>query len=329
MILVVRLPNWLGDTVMAAPTVEALRAGLPPDDRIAVAGPWAQLLTGQGLAEWSVTYPRSWRGRLRTADTVARVGADTVLVLPHSFEAALAAWYWGARRRIGYDTGERGWLLTERLPLPRDPVHQVDEYLALLAPLGIEPVTRQPRLRGMAGEEIAAEVARLLAGTGATPPIVGIHLGAAFGPSKVPPAEAIAALCASLRRRGLAPLLLGAPADLEFEQRVQARAGASVPSLVGRDRPEQLPTLLTRLGAFVSGDTGTAHLAAALGTPVITLFGPTDPVRSAPRGRATLIAGNVPCAPCFYARCPIDHPCMRAIDPDEVAEAAAASVRAA
>ena len=72
-----------------------------------------------------------------------------------------------------------------------------------------------------------------------------------------------------------------------------------------------MSALLAELDALVAGDTGVAHLAAALGTPVVTLFGPTDPARSAPRGRAISLTHAVPCAPCFYRVCPIEHPCLR------------------
>ena len=325
--LLVRLPNWLGDTVMAVPTLQSLRAALLSEDRIAVAGPWARLLAGQGLVEPCVTYPRSWTGRLRTADSVARLRADTALVLPNSLESALAAWYWGSRRRIGYDTAGRGMLLTDRLPLPTPRRHQTDEYLGLLEPLGIQPTTREPRLRvpdDAAGE---AQVSDLLARSAPGRALVGIHLGAAFGASKVWPADHVATLCTLLHDRGATPLLLGAPEDAALDRRVREQAGIPVPSLVGRDRPDLLPTLLAKLDALVSGDTGTAHLAAALGTSVITLFGPTDPELTAPRGPATVIVKGAPCAPCFYTRCPIDHVCMRAITAEEVADAVTASLR--
>jgi heptosyltransferase-2 len=78
------------------------------------------------------------------------------------------------------------------------------------------------------------------------------------------------------------------------------------------------------MAALVCGDTGVAHLAAALGTPVVTLFGPTDPALSAPLGRVAIVRHAVPCAPCFYRACPIEHPCMRGISADEVGERVAA-----
>jgi lipopolysaccharide heptosyltransferase II len=321
--VLVRLPNWLGDTVMAIPLLRSLRRGLAPSDRITAVGPWAWLLAGQELVDGCVGYPRSWAGRLATGGSAGPARPDLALVLPNSFESALAVRYWGARRRIGYATAGRGILLTDRLPLPSPRRHQVDEYLGLLAPLGFEPAPGEPRLRAPAAPTELAEVDLLLAQAGAArTPRVGVHLGAAFGSSKVWLADRIAGLCARLSALGVTALLLGSAADEERARCVQGHARASVPSLVGRDRPALLPALLARLAALVSGDTGTAHLAAALGTPVVTLFGPTDPALSAPRGPAIIVVRQeVPCAPCFLSRCPIDHVCMRSITVDEVAEA--------
>jgi lipopolysaccharide heptosyltransferase II len=123
--------------------------------------------------------------------------------------------------------------------------------------------------------------------------------------------------CRLAADKGATPVLLGAPADAAAAEAIAARA--PVASLVGRDRPALLPAVVTELDALVSGDTGVAHLAAALGTPVATLFGPTDPALSAPRGRAVVsLTHPVPCAPCFYRACPIEHPCLRGIDAPSV-----------
>jgi ADP-heptose:LPS heptosyltransferase len=151
---------------------------------------------------------------------------------------------------------------------------------------------------------------------------VGLHLGALFGSSKQWVAASFAELASRLRERGLLPILLGSPADAEMAAVVSASAGWAIPSLVARDRSELLPRLLARLACLVSSDTGLAHLAAAVGTPTVTLFGPTDPRLTAPRSRAARrVEGRAPCAPCFLPRCPIDHVCMRDITAASVAEA--------
>jgi heptosyltransferase-2 len=321
--VVVRLPNWLGDTIMTVPLLRALRASIGAGAPLAVAGPWAPVLAGQGLCGPCITYPRSWTGRVRMADTVARLQPDIALVLPHSFEAALSAWYWGARRRIGYDGDGRGWLLTDRVPRRVEPVHQIDEYLELLAPFGAPALERIPRLMPPEDATLDVEAGALLATiprSGA--PVVGVHLGAAFGPSRVLPPDRVAALCRELRRRGATPVLLGSPVDAAFETRVRSHDPGQTASLVGRDSIALLPVLLARLDAVVSGDTGVAHLAAALGTPTVVVFGPTDPDRSGPRGAVSYIRHAVPCAPCLYRVCPIDHPCVRGIPVSEIADRA-------
>ena len=93
-------------------------------------------------------------------------------------------------------------------------------------------------------------------------------------------------------------------------------------TLVGRDSPALLPALLAELDVVVAPDSGPAHLAAAVGVPTVTLFGPTDPRLTAPRGPKTAAIWTRPvCAPCFRPRCPIDHRCLRGVSVEEVVEA--------
>lgn len=320
--LIVRLPNWLGDTVMAVPLLRALRRGRP-GDRLALAGPWAELLAGQALADLLVTYPRRWRARLAAARALRRLEAEVALLLPNSLEAALAACAWGARRRIGFATDGRAWLLTDALPLPAPRRHQVDEYLLLLGPLGLDAAEREPRLAPPAPDTPArAEARALLAPARAEGrAVVGVHLAAEWGPAKLWPVERVAEFCRAAAAHGLTAVLLG-PGEAAARA-AAVTAGAAALSLVGRDSPRLLPALLAELDALVAGDTGVAHLAAALGTPVVALFGPTDPALTAPRGPARVVQHAVPCAPCFYRACPIDHPCLRGVDAASVAHALA------
>ena len=323
--IAVRLPNWLGDTVMAVPALESLRKGLPAA-RLVLAGPWVAVLADQELADVLVVYPRSWTGRLGSADSVRAAGPTTAVLLPNSFESAATAFYWGARRRVGFACGGRSALLSDRVPFPSPRLHQIDEYLTLAERL-VSVATRAPRLRPPDPDSETRRAVRALLAEAGVPAggrgrIVGVHLGAAWGSAKLWPPERVADFCRLVITDGDTPLLVGAPGDVPVAERV--RGSLRVPSLAGRDSPELLPALLAEVGVLVSGDTGVAHLAAALGTPVVTLFGPTDPELTAPRGTARVVRHAVPCAPCFYRTCPIEHPCMAGIAPESVREAARA-----
>ncbi|MCI0548153.1 MAG: lipopolysaccharide heptosyltransferase II [Candidatus Rokubacteria bacterium] len=319
--ILVRAPNWLGDTVMALPALSSLRAG-HPDARITVLGPWAALLRGQGVADVLLPYPPAAGERRAVTAHLRADPADLALVLPNSLGSAVAAWRWGARRRIGFDTDARRGFLTDApaLPLPRR--HQVDEYLLLAETAGAPPARAVPRWTPAGGEAPETrEVEALWTELGlpaAAPPVVGLHLGAAAGAAKQWDAERYGHLARLLHGAGLTPLLMGSPREAHAAEIASSAAGA-IASAVGRDRPALLPALLSRLACVVSGDTGIAHLGAAVGIPTVTLFGPTDPDLTAPRGGAArLVRHEVPCAPCFLEECPIDHPCMRSIEPAEV-----------
>jgi len=323
-VVLVRLPNWLGDTVMALPALAALRRALP-DALIALVGRWARLLDGQGVADAAVAYPSRLSSRWRLGGALRSWRPDSAVVMPNSLESALAARRWGARVRIGYDADLRGGLLTHTLPLPSPRRHQVEEYCALVEAGGAAAPPEPPRWRLARDPEAEGRVDRLLESLeGGSRPggLVGLHLGAAFGSSKLWPPASFADLAGRIESAGLTPVLLGAGADAGTAAAVQAAAGRPLPSLVGRDAPEILPRLLARMTCLVSGDTGVAHLAAAVGTRTVTLFGPTDPGLTRPLGpRARALEGRAPCAPCFLPRCPIEHPCMRGLGSDAVAGA--------
>jgi len=314
----VRFPNWLGDTVMAVPTLRALRSALPGAELWCL-GPWvgSVLEAEPGIARRLAT-PRSVIARLAQARRLRPSRFDVVLLLPNSFETALAGWLCGARWRVGYGDGRRS-LLTHTVAEPAGWVHQVAAYLALLAPFGVEAAPTPPTLAIDPARRVEAR--RLLqqveAVSGA--PRVGLQLGAALGPAKLWPSARIAELAMRLEARGIHPVLLGSPAARGLADAVQAAATAPIRSLVGRDRPSLLPALIGELDALVGSDSGPAHVAAAVGVPAVTLFGPTDPRLTAPLGAGQqALWRQPPCAPCFLRECPIDHRCLEAIEVQEV-----------
>ena len=321
-VIIVRMPNWLGDTVMALPALGALRTA-SPDARVVAVGRWADLVAGQAVADVLVAYPRTARERLALGRGLRLDPPDLAILFPNSLESAAAAWWWRATRRVGFDTDQRRSLLTDAVARPSPRSHQVDEYTALVEAAGIGvDGDRTPRWKLPDNGAMEAEVDALLAGAGipAGAKLVGLHLGAGFGPSKVWPLDSYRRLAAALRTDGFTPLLLGAADDRAAAESVSSGIAPPVPSLVGRDRRALVPRLLRRLSCLVSGDTGVAHLAAALGVPTVTLFGPTDPRLTAPRGaRARSLYRAAPCSPCFLSVCPIDHICLGGIAVEDVA----------
>jgi heptosyltransferase-2 len=321
----VRFPNWLGDTVMALPALRSLRSALPGAELWCL-GPWVGTIleSEPGIARRFHT-PGSVGGRLTQARRLRQVRFDLALILPNSFETALAGWLSGARWRVGYGEG-RGALLTHALRSHTDPVHQVAAYLRLLAPLGVEGRLTPPTLAIDPARRVEAR--RLLGEANLSPrdPRVGLQLGAALGPAKLWPSERIAALAMRLEARGVRPILLGSSQARGLADAVQAAATGPIRSLVGRDRPALLAALFSELDALVAADSGPAHVAAAVGVPAVTLFGPTDPRLTAPRGPGQQALWHQPaCSPCFLRECPIDHRCLQAL---EVAEVEAAVLTA-
>jgi heptosyltransferase II len=324
----IRFPNWLGDTVLALPTFRALR-GAVPGAELWCLGPWVGpvLETEAGVAR-RLAPPGRVAARLAQARRLRRARFDLALILPNSFETALAGWLSGARWRVGYGEGRRR-LLTHALPSEPGPVHQVTSYLRLLKPLGIEasPVASMlPTLTVDPARRVAAR--RLLDEVGLPTGAhrVGLQLGATLGPAKLWPTERIAGLATQLEARGIRVVLLGAPQAAGLADAVQAAAPAPIRSLVGRDSPALLPALIAELDAVVGADSGPAHVAAAVGVPAVTLFGPTDPRLTAPVGPNQQALWHQPvCGPCFLRECPADHRCLRAI---EVAEVEAAVLSA-
>jgi heptosyltransferase-2 len=325
--VLVRLPNWLGDTVMAQPLLRSLRRAVP-DAELWCLGPWVTtVLESEPGITRRLLPPKSTGARLAQARRLRQARFDLALIVPNSFETALAGWLCGARWRVGYAADARDLLLTHGLRRDAGPIHEVATYLRLLAPLGVDDPSGTPHLTIDPARR--SEARRLVAEAGLTPgrPRVGLQLGAAFGPSKLWPPERIGLLARRLEARGIDTLLLGRAGEKELEEVARTAAGVPGRSLVGRDRPALLAALMAELDAVVAADSGPAHVAAAVGVPTVTLFGPTDPRLTAPLGAEQRAIWRQPaCSPCFLRECPIDHRCLRAIEVDEVETAVVAAL---
>jgi len=317
--LVVRMPNWLGDAVMALPALAAVRAAWP-STWIAVA---ALPSIAPVFEEQTDARPQQIVVLDRNTETARLGGAgfDAALLLTNSFRTA-----WAARRsripqRWGYAAGGRGLLLTRALPRPRREVHQSQYYLELVRGLGLEAAAAPPRI--VVTETTRARARRLLDDNDVSPgtTIVGFAPGAAYGHAKRwPPDRVTQVITRIVREREGHCLLVGAGADREAGRAIESTLppGVRVVNLIGRTDLRLLMGVLEACRAFVSNDSGAMHLAAALGVPVTAIFGPTDERATAPVGNHDVILHQVFCRPCMLRECPIDHRCMKRISVDEV-----------
>ncbi len=304
--------NWIGDAVMSLPFLRALRAAHPGDSLTVFArrGPDA-IYRAAGTADEVLT--RS--SFLRDAASLASRRFDEAWLLPNSLRAAVYARVSGAPRRIGYATDRRGLLLTHPMPAPETPGHQLRDYDALLSAHLIVPDFDPPCLP--LPEEARRQAARALSAAGlasATDRLVLLSPGSAKDPTKRWRAGRFAKLGDLLAQRRFTCAIVVGPREGALGTAVSGAAAAPLPVLGEDLDPVGLAALLARSRLLVSNDSGPMHLAAAVGTPTVAFFGPTDPGRTAPTGApARVLDRYVFCSPCFRSKCPYGHECMKEI----------------
>ena len=316
--LLVRL-SAIGDVVHTLPVLAALREH--GWDTAWLVEPLARpLLLGNPALGHLVEAPAARAftlgGARRALREARRARADVALDLQGLWKSAGWARLSGARRVVGF---ARRWrrepasalLMSERVDPAPEPVHVIDKNLALLRALGIEAVGRREfPLPALDAE--AAEVDRRLAGEGLSEFAI-LNPGGGWK-SKLWPAERFGAVARGLRARGLASLVTWGPGEDALADRVVSAAeGAAHRSFATTLR--EYVALARRARVVVAADTGPMHLAAAVGTPVVALFGPTDPARNGPFSPDDEVVRRVPpCAPCHRRACPVHDGVMEGIE---------------
>ncbi|MEE8169682.1 MAG: lipopolysaccharide heptosyltransferase II [Phycisphaerae bacterium] len=337
--LLVVLPSWVGDVVMATPALRAIRARFA-DARITyLQRPYiGELLAGcdwfDAVEHWPLG-KYSPAGHARLIRRLRRRSIDTAILFPNAFRAAALMRLAGARRRIGYARDGRGWLLTDRLAPKRNgrkfaPVPMLDYYRALAEAAGCSVNDDRLELRATPDDE--ATLDKRLGADDARPLLV-LNPGAAFGPAKCWPAERYATLADRLSTdHGLRTVVSCGPKERAVADAV--RAAARVPLTVFAEPPlglGPLKALVRRARLMITNDTGPRHFAAAFGTPVVTIFGSSDPSWTDTRHPLERkVMTSLDCQPCMQRVCPLGHHrCMTDLTVDIAAEAAEALLAAA
>ncbi len=337
--ILVVLPNWVGDLVLATPALRALREQFSQAHiAFLVKSHLAEVLSGgdwmDQVFRWPArkgeSRPKRRRGFLGLAAKLREQQFDWAVLLSNSFRSALLVRLAGIRRRVGYDRDGRGLLLTDRL-LPERyngkyvPVPMTRYYNAIPRYLGCRECPRELELFTTPEEEAAAAERIAAAGIEPGQPIVVLNPGASFGPAKRWLPERFAEVADRLVARHNAAVFISCgPKEIETARTVAVHMHQDVTVLDNPVMPlGPSKALIRRASLLVTNDTGPRHFANAVGTPVVTIFGPTDPAWTAtdsPRERSLSV--NVHCGPCMKRTCPLDHRCMTRISSDMVLEQA-------
>lgn len=328
--IVVRGTNWVGDAVMQIPALRRLRAQFP-DARITLATrSWARgIFEDADFIDEILTFEKE-DSVFKQARLWREGNFDLAVLFTNSFESALVARLGKAKRRIGYATEARSFLLTEAISVPgwKNSRHEVFYYLNLINRLENQSVTESelfdsPLDNSLTISDQRKEKARKFlaaAGIDLNKSVVAFCPGSTNSRAKRWQAESYAKLNDLLQRESNAQVvLIGAGDELEVSEKVFAAARIKPIVLTGKTSLAEAAAILSACGLLVSNDTGPAHIAAALGTRVVVIFGPTNPLTTHPLN-AEIVRREVECSPCMLRDCPIDHRCLTGIMPEDVFE---------
>jgi heptosyltransferase-2 len=333
--IMIRATNWVGDAIMALPALRAVRAKFPDAQIAIVARPYvADIYRGQSICDELVAYDpggehRGWKGRQHLAKELRARRFDVALLLQNAFDAAWLVWRAGIPQRIGYARDGRSLLLTKAIPVPNPgeiPAHEKFYYLELLRRAGwIEAFEDDTHIALQVPVADRQRAEQTLVNAGARPNRlrVAVGAGASYGSAKCWPPERFAKVLEGIAADTNADVILfGTAAEAPVSTAIASELQRPPIDLTGKTPIAELPALLSQCHLFLGNDSGAMHVAAAVGLPVVAVFGPTDPEGTAPvTPRATIVQQKPYCTPCFLRRCPTDHRCMKAVTPEMVGAA--------
>ena len=325
--ILIRSSNWLGDAVMSVPAVRAIKDGRP-DAHVTIAAPTKIAPMWKLVPEVDAIVPlpnNSFFPVVRLLKQQAPF--DVGILFPNSLRVALETWLSGIPRRVGYRGHWRSWIVNQIVRDPRKPgppEHHSLRFLRIAHECGAEMLSAQHSTLN-----IPSRRGNQLSPVNHQPMRIGLCPGAEYGPAKrwLPErfAEAVARVSAQLSAQWI---LFGTKNDTAIGDQIAAAIGDRCVNRIGQTNLDQLIDELRQCRLLLTNDTGTMHLAALLGIPVVAIFGSTEPHLTGPIGnRHIILRHHVECSPCFLRECPIDFRCMKAVTADEVANAVLSMLR--
>ncbi len=325
--IIVRMPNWIGDMVMATPVLTDLRNAYPKARITAMCrAPICDLLKDAPEVDelfcFSKTNSFSRRSDKKNIVEKLRQGKyDLGVLLTHSLSSAWWFWQGGVKTRLGYDCNGRRLLLTHRVPLPADMErqHLVITYKMLLAPLGIPVSDTYPYLELVDKEVAKARTLLKQHGVSKDSIVVGINPGATYGSAKCWLPDRFREVAEKLLSDPKVSIVFfGDQPTAPLVKEICQGLGPRVINLAGLTSLREVAALISLCNVLLTNDSGPMHIADALGTKLVALFGSTNEIVTGPYRTGKVIHRHVDCSPCYQRTCPIDFRCMKQIESDEV-----------
>lgn len=325
-------PSWIGDTLLAQPLFARLQTLHPGLEIDALALPWTAAVL-ERMPEIRRVVPSPFAHgdlklgeRFRLGRSLAREGYDAAFVLPNTLKSVLVPFFAGIRRRVGFTGESRYGLLNVRHTLDEAKLPLMAERYAQLA----EPVDAPPH-RPLAPPRLRVDEASRAAAIKRLEldperPIVAFCPGAEFGPAKRWPTRHFATLALMLAGKGRQVWLFGSQKDRPVATEVMTLAPGACHNLAGKTDLATAIDLMSMAETVVSNDSGLMHVAAALGRPLVALYGSSSPEHTPPLGGlASIVRIPLECSPCYARECPLGHfRCMNDLSPKQVFDALAA-----
>ncbi len=320
-------PSSLGDIVHAFPVVSAIKSHWPGSHITwVVKRQWAELVErAEGVDRvWPVEMTvKSWVGAGRALRTQR---FDLAIDLQGLFRSGILARLSGAPTRIGFANGREGspWFYTQRVPVLSPDIHAVDRYLSVAAAMGAA-LPDKPRFEFRLPEEDMVAVRELCRrrGFSVDRPWIAMNIGARW-PTKRWPLVSFAAVVDQLHDTHRSPVvMIGGADERAYTNELRSLTNRPFIDLSGEIPLGHLPALLSKTTAMITNDSGPMHIAAALGIPVVAIFGPTSAARTGPYGDGhQVLTSRIPCSPCFSRVCRHDPEleCLHLIQPIQVVE---------
>ena len=312
--ILIRSSNWLGDAVMSVPAVRAIKNGRP-DAHLTVVAPEKIAPVWKLIAEVDEVLPLPDKSLIAAKRLIKNQGPfDAAILFPNSLRSAIEVW--SVPRKVGYRGHNRSWLLNQIVREPRrvgPPEHHAVRFLRIAEDCGAD-VDLTARIRNFSLPQTSKNKLRTS---------VGLCPGAEYGPAKRWLPERFAEVAESISNGSDRKwILFGTKNDVAIGETIVAKLGEKCVNRIGQTTLNELIAELRSCRALLTNDTGTMHLAALLGVPVVAVFGSTEPQLTGPIGENhVVVRQHVECSPCFLRECPIDFRCMKEVTTDEVTRA--------